>query len=232
MTPATDAGRSPLRIVRVAGLAAVFAGAGHALVMGAKSLVLGQFIWSSRDVVWMAPAGYLLVFGVLAVPLALLAALRPRWVPQAAVVFLYATAAAFSVALLFPRIHPIASLLVAVGIGVRSAQSALDAGSGWPRLARSAGGTVAALLALTALGMRGMRACATTTRPGARYPLRRTGRPTSCTSSSTRSGRGISACTATRVPHRPTWRGWPPRGSPSTTPSPPPRGRSRRTDRS
>ena len=158
MTPATDAGRSPLRIVRVAGLAAVFAGAGHVLVMGAKSLLLGQFIWSSRDVVWMAPVGYLLVFGALAVPLALLAALRPRWVPQAAVVFLYATAAAFSVALLFPRIHPIASLLVAIGIGVRSAQSALDAGSGWPRLARSAGGTVAALLALTAVGMRGMRA--------------------------------------------------------------------------
>ena len=57
-------------------------------------LWLGQFIWSSRDVVWMAPAGYLLVFGALALPLALIAALRPGWMPQRAVVFCFAAAAA------------------------------------------------------------------------------------------------------------------------------------------
>ena len=109
-------GRSPLRILRVAAIAAIFAGAAHALIMGVRSLALGQFIWSSRDVVWMAPAGYLLVFGALALPLALVAAIKPRWMPQGVAVFVFATAAAFSVALLFPRIHHLASLFVAIGI--------------------------------------------------------------------------------------------------------------------
>lgn len=147
-------GRSPLRILRVAAIAAVFAGAAHALIMGVRSLGLGQFIWSSRDVVWMAPAGYLLVFGALAIPLALLAALNPRWMPQGLVVFVFATAAAFSVALLFPRIHHLASLFVAIGIGVRAAQSSREPGGRVPRLARTGAIGVAVALLIVSVGMR------------------------------------------------------------------------------
>ena len=139
-------------------MAAIFAGAAHVLIMGARSLWLGQFIWSSRDVVWMAPAGYLLVFGALALPLALIAALRPGWMPQRAVVFCFAAAAAFSVALLFPRIHHLASLFVAIGIGVRVAQSAGEPDGRSPRLARTGATTIALLLALVAVGMRVHRA--------------------------------------------------------------------------
>ncbi|MFN8666691.1 MAG: sulfatase [Gemmatimonadaceae bacterium] len=151
-------GRSPLRILRVAAMAAILAGAAHVLVMGARSLGLGQFIWSSRDVVWMAPAGYLLVFGALSVPLALMAALRPRWMPQGVVVFLFATAAAFSVALLFPRIHHLASLLVAIGIGVRAAQAAGAPDARAARLARTGAVVAAVGLGLVSVGMRATRA--------------------------------------------------------------------------
>lgn len=144
-----------VRTMAVATVAAIWAGALHALIIGTRSQLLGQFVWSSRDVVWMAPIGYLIVFGIVALPLSVCAALAPRWITLRAVIFCFAALAAFSVALLFPRIHWLASLALAFGVGYRFAQGANAA---WAHAGRRATVMAAAALAATGATMRLTRA--------------------------------------------------------------------------
>ncbi|HEX4935526.1 MAG TPA: sulfatase [Gemmatimonadaceae bacterium] len=153
--------RSPAiaRPFAIAVIAAIWAGGLHAAIIGVKHAVLAQFVWSSRDVLWMAPLGYLALFGALAVPLAIVAALRPRWMPAGAVLFIFAALTAFSIGLLFPRIHWLASLALALGAGFRLAQWAGDDASRRARRAwRWATAALGLVILLGGAAMRGTRA--------------------------------------------------------------------------
>jgi arylsulfatase A-like enzyme len=100
---------------------AVVTGAAHVLVSAVRRWVLDDFIWVSADFVWMTPLGYLMIFAAFAVPAALVAALVPRLGGARVGAFVFATLGALAVLLLFPRLHHLASLACALGVGVRAA---------------------------------------------------------------------------------------------------------------
>ncbi len=72
------------------------------------------------QLVWTAPAAHLAVFGVLALLLVL--AWRTRPVPALAVLAVFCAAGLYSIALMVPRVHPLASLLLSLGVGVQLAR--------------------------------------------------------------------------------------------------------------
>ena len=85
---------------------------------------LGTFTARSRDVLWLAPAGYILVFACGA----LLLGLAARWWPRLPSLWLTTFGAAAGIAysvtslLLGQRLHPAALGLLAVGAGVQAAR--------------------------------------------------------------------------------------------------------------
>jgi arylsulfatase A-like enzyme len=91
------------------------------LSMAFRHFVLGNFIWVSREYVWMIPAGYALIFAAVGVLLAGLSAVNPRLVGARATGFIFGSLGSLAILLLVPRLHPAALLLLALGIGSRVA---------------------------------------------------------------------------------------------------------------
>ena len=108
--------RTALLVAAWFALLAGTARAGHYAVI---RWLTDAFQWTGDHVMWMAPLAHMVIFAVAAVPLAALAALVPRLVSARLVVGLFATVAAFSFLLLFPRLHHLASLALAIGAGLR-----------------------------------------------------------------------------------------------------------------
>ena len=132
-----------------AAVLAVCTGAMHVAVSAFRRWVLGDFIWVSADFVWMTPIGYLMIFAALAIPVALLAALVPQLGGDRVGAFVFASLGALSLLLLFPRLHHLASLALALGVGARVAAAVSRPGGPRQRrmLVRVAGG-LAILLAI------------------------------------------------------------------------------------
>jgi len=119
---------------------ALFSGVVHGGVSWFRRAVLHDLLrtWMSPDTVWMSPLGYLLVFAPVAVVIAVGAALLPRAPWRRVAIFVFGTAAAFSILLLFPRLHQYASLALSLGVGVRLSTAAMVEGASWrPALARA-----------------------------------------------------------------------------------------------
>src|SRR5690606_24891584 len=99
------------------------AGLTQAAVMLGRHMVNGSIIFQSRELLWMTPAGYLLILTAVAVPLLLLMlplllagrADSARRIFAGTLVFL----GAFGLALLIPRLHVVAQLILAAGVAVR-----------------------------------------------------------------------------------------------------------------
>ncbi len=109
------------------GATAAFATAAlHLGIVTWRRDVLGQFswLWSSRDIIWMVPAGYVLVFATIALPLGVLAALLPKGLSVRTTTWVWVTTVLFSVGLLFPRVHSAALLALALGVGFQLARLA------------------------------------------------------------------------------------------------------------
>src|SRR5262245_60280737 len=135
----------------VAAWAALIAGLIEAARLAFVLVARDRMIFVSRDLGWMAPVGYLLLFMVPGVVLAALAALRPRLIPLGFVVFGFVTAAAFSVLLPFTKIARYASLLLAVGVGVQMARMISASPGLWRgRLRRQLVGAVGAVVLIAA----------------------------------------------------------------------------------
>jgi arylsulfatase A-like enzyme len=100
-------------------VAALATAALHLAIVTFSRDVLGRFSWSwfARDVVWMVPAGYLTVFAAVSFPLGVVAALLPRGISPRFTAWLWGTLMTFSVLILFPRIHSLAWLVVALALG-------------------------------------------------------------------------------------------------------------------
>ncbi|GMV10205.1 MAG: hypothetical protein AMXMBFR55_19390 [Gemmatimonadota bacterium] len=142
--------RRILDVLLAAAAFALAAGLFHAIVSWIRRELLHDLLrtWMSPDTAWMAPLGYVVIFLPLALLLVAVAAALPRLPALRVATFLFASLAAFGGLLLFPRLHQYASLMLGLGIGVRTA-AIIDAdASRWrPRLARTA-----LLLALVTLG--------------------------------------------------------------------------------
>lgn len=103
----------------LAALGAMLAGVAHVGWVLVRVHVLGRLVGSARELPWFSPLTYLACFLVLAIPLALLA----HWIPRLASAQLqgaaFATMASAAVFLLLTAIHPLAQLVLSLGIGVQ-----------------------------------------------------------------------------------------------------------------
>lgn len=118
---------------------------------------LHEFINRSRHAWWLIPVGYLVLFAVPGLILALLAWRHPRRWNSAVTAFPLITASALSLMalLVWQKIHELAMALIAIGIGYQVARFISRHKVGYARLVRRASlimGVVVATLAALTLG--------------------------------------------------------------------------------
>lgn len=89
----------------------------HAIVVIVRVQVVRGFTLTSDLFMVAAPVAYVLIFGVIAIPVALLARLAPRFATEARVAGFFAGMAILSVLLLYRSIHPLSWLLLAAAAG-------------------------------------------------------------------------------------------------------------------
>ena len=144
----------------VGAVAALATAALHLLIVTISRDVLGRFSWAwfSRDVVWMVPLGYLTIFALISLPLGILAALLPRGVNARATAWIWGTIIAFSVLLMFPRIHPLAWLVVAFAAGYQLSRVTAQRPESMARLVARAGVALAIVFAALIAIFEGRRA--------------------------------------------------------------------------
>ena len=125
-----------MEILVIAVWAAMLTGLLHAATLGI-ALLRERVIFSSRDVVWMAPVAYLLVFLAPALLLAAAAMVSPRIIPLRLVVFGYVAFGVFCLLLPFTEIARVASAALAAGVGLQMARIVGAAPDRWiPRIRR------------------------------------------------------------------------------------------------
>jgi arylsulfatase A-like enzyme len=105
------------------------------LILGIRKFALGEVISLSQHVVWMAPLGYALLF---LPPGALLAALAPRfrWIRLDRVVALFVFLSVIGIGTMFPRVHRLATLALALGVAVQAARMVSHRGGAFRGLVR------------------------------------------------------------------------------------------------
>ncbi|MFN8583333.1 MAG: sulfatase-like hydrolase/transferase, partial [Gemmatimonadaceae bacterium] len=101
--------------------AAIIAGGLQVLIAAVRRFGMDQFIWVSRDFAWMTPIGYLILFTAAALPVAALSLAVPSRIGERLPALVFDTLAALGVILMFPRLHSLAALILAVGVGIRGA---------------------------------------------------------------------------------------------------------------
>ena len=92
------------------------------IVLAFRKLALGQLLHLSPHFTWMAPVGGLLVIAVPALGWVAAQALWPRHFTWTRAAGVFAFLAALGLAYMFPRLHRIAMLVLAAGVGVQSAR--------------------------------------------------------------------------------------------------------------
>ncbi len=113
--------------------------------------------WNTRDVGWMIPAGYILVFAVCSLPFALIAALSRNGLSQRACVWFWTSLTTFAVLLLFTRFSSWAWLVLALGVGLQLSSWAKSHPIGWRRATRAVGVTLGLVFAAVGLVSSAMR---------------------------------------------------------------------------
>lgn len=91
----------------------------HVAITEFRFRLLDTFTWTNREFAWLSPIGYLVWFAATAVPVAVASAILPRWVTRPVVASAFAALGLLSLGLLATRIHPLATLVLAVGVGLR-----------------------------------------------------------------------------------------------------------------
>lgn len=109
------------QILRVAAGAALVTGSVQVLVNAYLHLARRDFIWLSREYVWMVPLGYLAMFTGLGLFLVVIGLAWPRVVGPRVTGFIFGTLGVLSLVLLIPGLHHLAALALAVGAGTRVA---------------------------------------------------------------------------------------------------------------
>lgn len=120
MTSHVTADRTPIAgLLLVLWTCALTAAVGNSLHVIWWSVLHEGNSGASPDFVFLAPIGYLVVFGFVGVPCVLLSRLLPAGLANRIAPALLAGLAAFALVLLLKRLHPAALLLLAVGAGAR-----------------------------------------------------------------------------------------------------------------
>jgi arylsulfatase A-like enzyme len=156
--PATR--RDRLREVAIiATWSALATGLAQVLLIAITFYLRGELVFVSRDVTWMAPLGYLVIFlGIGVVAFICLPLISPRLAPVGLTVFSYVGLGVFSVLIRYSQLSRWAILALAAGVGVQAARTVTRAPDLW--LARLRRGAFILLGITVALGVatRGGRA--------------------------------------------------------------------------
>jgi arylsulfatase A-like enzyme len=153
---AADPGRveNAARVLLAVVWAALFTGVLHA-VQVPIALARGHITFTSRDVVWMAPLAYLVIFIVPGIVGAAAAFLAPRLVRPPLAVFGAAAFGVFCLMLPHTQISRTASAILAAGVGVQLARMASANPERWWRRLRMQTIALAGLVVVAAVAMRG-----------------------------------------------------------------------------
>ncbi len=106
-------------LVLLACAAAMVAATGLVAWAEYRYRVLHMITWTSREFAWLSPIGHLMLFLPLAGVLLVVAKVFPRLVTLGVATTIFATLAIFSVFLLYPHLHPLAELALAIGLATR-----------------------------------------------------------------------------------------------------------------
>ena len=133
-------------------VSALVAAALHLLIVTVRREAFGtlHWDWNARDIAWMVPSGYLLVFTLCALPLGMIAAVRRNGLPTRARVWFWSALVVFSALLLFARVHSYAWLLVALGAGYQVAAWATAHPQAWARGVRRVGSALGGVFVVLA----------------------------------------------------------------------------------
>jgi len=112
-----------------------------------------SYLWLSPHVVWMAPVAMSILLGVPALVLTALGRVRPAVLSVRVTVGTLSFFCVLSVLYLYPRLYDVAVVLLAAGLAVQIARVVARRAAGFLRLVRRTVPWLAAVLALTAVGM-------------------------------------------------------------------------------
>ncbi len=127
----------------------------EALVLGVRSYLLGQLVHVSWHFPWMAPLANAGFFLFPALVLALAAAVAPRLVTFRLAVFVFLAMGAAALLLMYPRILPWASALLAGGLGFQFSRTIARHRVGMERLVRRSLLPLLGVVAMAAASMAG-----------------------------------------------------------------------------
>ena len=139
--------------VTLAAAFGVVTGLGEVGFAASRKYLRHLFVFQPPDLAWMAPVAEAVIFVALAVVWLGGASLVRRRPTQSQATGAGAAAAVFTLLLLLPPLHPAASLLLAIGVGVRVASVGLTAAPAVVTAARRLTGGVAPLLLLVGIGI-------------------------------------------------------------------------------
>lgn len=107
--------RLALDILTIAVTAALTTALVHMLVVAIQYFGIGQIVFASPDVVWMAPLAYLVIFLGVGVVLVLVGMVTPRLMPLTLACFVLMALGAVNLALPIPRVSHWGSVALALG---------------------------------------------------------------------------------------------------------------------
>ncbi len=117
-TPSTPNANATIGdVLRLAVGSAVVAACVHVAQVEFRFRILKEFTWTGREFAWLALGGYVAEFLVAAIPILLAITLFRRWAGLRFAATLLIALGAFSILLLFQRIHPLSQLVLALGVG-------------------------------------------------------------------------------------------------------------------
>lgn len=126
-SPGPAATHPRARAAADAALVALVCALGGGVVVAAASavqrFVFDGFIWWSRDFAWMIPLSFAIFFLIAALPVAIAAAMAPRWLTPPRLVLIFGSAAVLGVLLPYSQIARPAAVLLALGAGAQLMRS-------------------------------------------------------------------------------------------------------------
>ena len=130
---------------------ALVAAAVHVALVEIRFRLLHRFTWTSREFPWFSPLAYLMYFGLLALPLALGGWLAPQLLTLRVRASIFAAMTLLAILLHFQTIHPWATLVFALGAGVRIGTLFAERPQHWLARSQRLSLTLAAMLAIYGL---------------------------------------------------------------------------------
>jgi hypothetical protein len=94
-------------------------GIGEVAITATQELGFHAMVRQSKHFVWMIPVADLVLFLALAIPVAIAAALLPRWLTRRVVATLFVWIGTLALLLYLPRLSTIAQVALAGGVGVQ-----------------------------------------------------------------------------------------------------------------